>query len=74
MCGPYCTVWVGVCVDPTVLYGWVCVCVERGERVSDCPILMEDDIIDWDDQHPPSMGEERIQRMSWCCITCVHLL
>ena len=23
---------------------------------------MEDDIIDWDDENPPSLGEERIQR------------
>ena len=25
-------------------------------------ILMEDDIIDWDDDNPPSLGEERIHR------------
>ncbi len=33
---------------------------------------MEDDIIDWDDQHPPSMGEERIQRMS--CLIDIHVI
>ena len=50
----------------------VCVCVcgplivvvvsQKGERECQIVILMEDDIIDWDDQYPPSMGEERIQR------------
>lgn len=27
---------------------------------------MEEDIIDWDDENPPSLGEERIQRESIC--------
>ncbi len=35
---------------------------QKGERECQIVILMEDDIIDWDGQYPPSMGEERIQR------------
>lgn len=36
--------------------------IQKGERECQIVILMEDDIIDWDDDNPPSLGEERIQR------------
>lgn len=35
--------------------------LQKGERECQIVILMEDDIIDWDDENPPSLGEERIQ-------------
>lgn len=36
---------------------------------------MEDDIIDWDNEDPPSLGEERIQRKFLSCVHCyVHVL
>lgn len=38
-------------------------CARKGERECQIVILMEDDIIDWDDDDPPSLGEERIQRV-----------
>ncbi|XP_064384225.1 BTB/POZ domain-containing protein 10-like [Halichondria panicea] len=45
-------------------------CAKKGERECQIVILMEDDIIDWDDQHPPSMGEERIQRVTNTDLYC----
>ena len=34
---------------------------QKGERECQIVVLMEDDTIDWDEQYPPSMGEEHIQ-------------
>lgn len=31
---------------------------ERGERESHIVVLLEDDIVDWDDEYPPQTGEE----------------
>jgi len=36
-------------------------CANRGDRECHIVILMEDDIIDWDDDFPPQMGEEYSQ-------------
>lgn len=36
--------------------------MQKGERECQIVILMEDDNIDWDDENPPSLGEEQIQR------------
>ena len=47
---------------------YVCfLCTQKGERECQIVILMDDDTIEWDDKHPPSLGEERIQRKytSW---------
>ena len=33
-------------------------------------ILNEDDVIEWDEQYPPSLGEEHIQREECVCV-CV---
>lgn len=33
-------------------------CAKRGERECHIVILMEDDIVEWDEEYPPQMGEE----------------
>lgn len=34
---------------------------QRGDRESHIVILTEEDIVDWDDEFPPQMGEEYAQ-------------
>lgn len=41
--------------DPSWLF------LQRGDRESHIVILTEDDIVDWDDEFPPQMGEEYAQ-------------
>ena len=36
--------------------------LQKGERECHVVILLEDDTIDWDEQCPPSAGEEHIKR------------
>jgi BTB/POZ domain-containing protein 10 len=38
-------------------------CAAKGERECQMVVLMEDDVIEWDDEYPPSVGEEHIQRI-----------
>lgn len=38
-------------------------CARKGERECQIVVLMEDDHIDWDEEFPPSVGEEHIQRI-----------
>ena len=38
--------------------------VQKGERECQIVILMEDDVIDWDDEYPPSVGEDHIESQS----------
>ena len=40
----------------------VIIAVQKGERECQIVILMEDDIIDWDEDYPPSVGEDHIER------------
>lgn len=35
----------------------------KGERECQVVILTDEDVIDWDDEYPPSLGEEHIQRV-----------
>jgi len=35
-------------------------CSRKGERECQIVILTEEDVIDWDEHHPPSLGEEHI--------------
>ena len=34
---------------------------QRGDRECHIVILCEDDVVDWDDEYPPQMGEEYVQ-------------
>jgi BTB/POZ domain-containing protein 10 len=34
---------------------------ERGDREAHIVVLLDDDIVDWDDEYPPQMGEEYSQ-------------
>ena len=36
--------------------------VQKGERECHVVVLMDEDIIDWDENYPPSVGEEHIRR------------
>ena len=36
--------------------------MQKGERECHVVVLMNEDIIDWDEDYPPSVGEELIQR------------
>lgn len=36
-------------------------CAQKGDRECHIVILCEDDIIDWDEEYPPQMGEEQSQ-------------
>jgi BTB/POZ domain-containing protein 10 len=47
-----------VCSIIVFLFNW-----KRGDRESHIVILTEDDIVDWDDEFPPQMGEEHAQGM-----------
>jgi len=35
--------------------------LQKGERECQIVILMEDDVIDWDEDYPPSVGEDNIE-------------
>ena len=44
-------------------------CAQGGERECHIVVLAEDDIVDWDEEHPPPIGEEYSQsthRQSLC--------
>ena len=34
---------------------------QRGDRECHIVVLSEDDIVDWDDEYPPQMGDEQVQ-------------
>ena len=36
-------------------------CAQGGERECQIVVLADDDIVDWDEEHPPPMGEEYSQ-------------
>ena len=38
--------------------------LQKGERECQIVILMEDDVIDWDEDYPPSVGEDNIESES----------
>ena len=38
------------------------IAMQKGERECQIVILMEDDVIDWDEDYPPSVGEDHIER------------
>ena len=40
------------------------ICASRGDRECHIVILMEEDIIEWDDDYPPQMGEEYTQTIN----------
>ena len=40
----------------------VCCVLQKGEREVQIVILMEDDVIDWDEDYPPSVGEDHVER------------
>ena len=57
---PYSVLYLPVrCVSstPTVFLLFL----QKGERECQIVILMEDDVIDWDEDYPPSVGEDNIE-------------
>ncbi|XP_052242907.1 BTB/POZ domain-containing protein 10-like [Dreissena polymorpha] len=39
----------------------MCECAQRGDRECHIVVLCEDDIVDWDEEYPPQMGEDNPQ-------------
>ena len=53
------------CAKVSCLYVYLLLhylCVQKGERECHVVVLMDEDIIDWDENYPPSVGDERIRR------------
>ena len=46
--------------------------LQKGERECQIVILMEDDVIDWDDDYPPSVGEDHVERWLTHTLTFTH--
>ena len=36
---------------------------QRGDRECHVVVLLDDDVVDWDEEYPPQMGEEYSQSM-----------
>ena len=47
--------------------------LQKGERECHIIVLMDDDTIEWDTEHPPYTGEENIQRELVCVRVCVSV-
>lgn len=47
-------------LEELILPGMVA-CAQRGDRECHIVVLLDDDIVDWDEEHPPQMGEEYSQ-------------
>ena len=39
------------------------VLLQKGERECHLVVLLEEDVIEWDEENPPNMGEDQIQSM-----------
>ncbi|KAH9509039.1 BTB/POZ domain-containing protein 10 [Bulinus truncatus] len=44
------------------------ICAQRGDRECHIVVLTDDDIIDWDEDYPPQMGEEYSQIVNSTCL------
>ena len=45
------------------------VCLQHGERECHIVVLIDDDVVEWDEEYPPQMGEEHSQsKYTVCCI------
>ena len=40
------------------VYVGVCVLFQRGDRECHIVVLTDDDVLEWDEEYPPQMGEE----------------
>jgi len=38
-----------------------CECAQHGDRECHIVILADEDVVDWDEQYPPQMGDEYAQ-------------
>lgn len=45
---------------------------ERGERESHVVVLLEDDVVDWDEEYPPQTGEEYAQSKYLLCLSPMY--
>lgn len=43
----------------------------RGDRECHIVVLLEDDLVDWDEEYPPQMGEEYSQSMFFIVIILI---
>ena len=41
---------------------------QRGDRECHLVVLLDDDVVDWDEEYPPQMGEEYAQSMQYLII------
>lgn len=46
--------------------------VQSGDRECHIVVLNDDDVIDWDDENPPLMGDECPQGTVTCCSVTNH--
>lgn len=46
----------------------MCLCAQHGDRECHIVVLCEDDVVDWDEEYPPQMGEDNPQ-----IIKCGHM-
>lgn len=45
-------------------------CAQKGDRECHVIILLDDDVVDWDKEYPPEMGEEYSQTVCVCAWSC----
>lgn len=43
---------------------------QRGDRECHVVVLLDDDVVDWDEEYPPQMGEEYSQSKTQSIIVC----
>ena len=49
--------------------------LQHGDRECHIVILADEDVVDWDEQYPPQMGDEYAQGKTWTsfCIKWIHM-
>jgi hypothetical protein len=47
---------------------------QKGDRESHIVILCDDDVIDWDEEYPPQMGEEQSQSIRLNFVFLFHFI
>lgn len=63
----YNLVWQKYCTILLTFFNW-----QRGDRECHIVVLMDDDVLEWDEEYPPQMGEEYTQ--SKCSLLSVLMI
>lgn len=45
---------------------------QRGDRECHVVVLLDDDLVDWDEEYPPQMGDEYSQSKCICWSSCPY--